>query len=685
VEEFDGPFGDLQEYLDIPRVSGLALSPDGGTLLASVQRLSGDRKKFVSALWRIDPGGGGPVRLTRSAKGESAPRLLPDGSLLFLSDRPDQDAKKPGGGPDEAAADGPGLWLLPPHGEARLLAAPPGGVESFAVARDTGAIVLSSSLLQGATGLESDAELRKARKDADATGVLHEDGLLRIWDRETGPAAPRLLAAPAPAGDGRLELKDLTGHVGLALETYGSGPFDISPDGRTVVTSWKTEHPNGLQAFGISAIDVATGERRPLVEDETADFGDPHISPDGSQVVCVRETHGSYDEAPRVTMWLQPLDGGPGRELIPEFDQWPVAEAWSHDSSALYFVADEQGRAPIFQLDLGSGEMTRLTGDQAAYSAVQVAPDGTVYALRSAIDAPPAPVRLRSSTPDQDPEFLHAPGGGLTLPGRLEQIVAHAADGHPIHARLMLPDGAGSGDSGSDSPAPLLVFIHGGPHMSSNSWNWRWCPWVMVRRGYAVLMPDPALSSGYGQAFHERGWGEWGSEPFTDLMAATDAAVARPEIDGTRTAALGGSFGGYMANWIVTHTDRFKAVVAHAGLWQLQLEATADIALYSDYEYGPVAVRDERRERNSPHRFAADVKTPILVIHGDKDYRVPVSNALWQWYDLKRQGADAKFLYFPDENHWILKPQNSALWYRTVLAFLAEKVLGEPWRRPDLL
>jgi dipeptidyl aminopeptidase/acylaminoacyl peptidase len=682
VEEFEGPFGDLQQYVGIPRVSGLALSADGGTLVASVQRLSGDRKKLVTSLWRIDPGGGEPERLTRSAKGESAPHPLPDGSLLFLSGRPDQDSKKSGGEPDEPP-DGPGLWLLPARGEARLLAAPPGGVDSFAVARDTGAIALSSPLMPSATGLENDAELRKARKDADATGILHEEALLRVWDRDLGPAASRLFAAaaspPDPAGDGRLDLRDLTGHAGQALESYESHIYDISPDGRTVVASWKRDLAQGEQSFALVAIDAATGERRLLAEDEAADFGGPLISPDGRHAVCSRESHGGHDEAERIGMWLQPLDGGPGRVLIPGFDQWPVAAAWSQDSSTLYFVADELGRAPVFQLDLGSGEVTRLTGDRAAYSAVQVAPDGTVYALRSALDAPPAPVRLRSSATDQNPEILKAPGAGLELPGRLEEIVAHAADGHPVHARLLLPDGG-------EGPAPLLVFIHGGPHMSHNAWNWRWCPWVMVRRGYAVLMPDPGLSSGYGQAFHNRGWGEWGGEPYTDLMAVTDAAVARPEVDEARTAALGGSFGGYMANWVATHTDRFKAIISHAGLWQLELETTSDIAYFSDHEFGRVAAGSgERRERNSPQRFAAGVRTPILVIHGDKDYRVPVSNALWQWYDLKRHGADAKFLYFPDENHWILKPQNSVLWYRTVLAFLAQKVLGEPWSRPDLL
>ena len=673
MAQLDGPFGDLARFLDIPRVTGLALSPDGGRLVAGVQNLSPNRKKFISSLWQIDLAGGAPTRLTRSASGESAPDFLPDGSLLFTAKRADPQAAK-----DDPAPDGSGLWLLPASGgEARLLAAPPAGVDSVAIARDTGAIVLSTTVLPGAADLAQDAQRRKARKDADVTAILHDTAHIREWDTQLGPDLPRLFTAPAPvpAAESRLELADLTGDVGLALGADGAP--DVTPDGATVVCAWWVELPKGAYRADLVAIDVATGGRTTLASDEEADFGAPLVSPDGRWAIAGREFHGDNDESYRLNLWLQPLDGGAGRILLPELELWPRAQAWSQDSSTVYFVADELGHAPVFQVDVASGALIRLTGDHGAYSHVRVAPDGTVYALRSAVDSPPRPVRLASGAADQQPEFLSAPGDRVTLPGRWEEVVATAEDGQPIHGRLVLPEGEG--------PAPLLLFIHGGPHTSANNWNWRWSPWVMAHHGYAVLLPDPGLSTGYGRAFDSRGWGEWGAEPFTDLMAITDAVVARPDIDETRTAALGGSFGGYMANWVATHTDRFKAIVSHAGLWNLAIESTCDLGWFSRREFGDIQERPERWERNSPHRFVADITTPMLVIHGDKDYRVPISNALWQWYDLQSQGSEAKFLYYPDENHWILKPQHSVLWYETVLAFLAQHVLGQEWRKPELL
>ncbi|MDO5496218.1 MAG: prolyl oligopeptidase family serine peptidase, partial [bacterium] len=281
---------------------------------------------------------------------------------------------------------------------------------------------------------------------------------------------------------------------------------------------------------------------------------------------------------------------------------------------------------------------------------------------------------------------LDSPSDRPKLPGRLEEIEVAAEDGARVRAFLALPEGASA-----EQPAPLLLWIHGGPLGSWNAWSWRWTPWNMVAAGYAVLLPDPALSTGYGQEFIQRGWGAWGKAPYTDLMAITDTAVERPEIDGARTAAMGGSFGGYMANWVAGHTDRFKAIVTHASLWALdQFGPTTDAAFYWERE-----LSGEGAMENSPHLSVGSVVTPVLVIHGDKDYRVPIGEGLRLWYELlSRSGLPAgeggesphRFLYYPDENHWILSPQNSKVWYEVVLGFLGEHVLGSgPAEVPELL
>ena len=241
-------------------------------------------------------------------------------------------------------------------------------------------------------------------------------------------------------------------------------------------------------------------------------------------------------------------------------------------------------------------------------------------------------------------------------------------------------------DASSAKPAPLVVFVHGGPVGTWNTWSWRWNPQLLAAKGYAVLLPDPAISTGYGHAFVQRGWGRWGAEPFTDLIAAIDEAVERPDLDADRTALMGGSFGGYMANWVAGSTDRFRAIVTHASLWELRgFHGTTDYGPDWEREFGDPYADASRYEEWSPSRLLPNIRTPMLVVHGERDLRVPISEALRLWTDLRRHKVPARFLYFPDENHWVLTPGNARVWYETVLSFLAEHVHGQDWQRPELL
>jgi dipeptidyl aminopeptidase/acylaminoacyl peptidase len=241
-------------------------------------------------------------------------------------------------------------------------------------------------------------------------------------------------------------------------------------------------------------------------------------------------------------------------------------------------------------------------------------------------------------------------------------------------------------DTSPENPAPLAVFIHGGPVGSWNTWHWRWNPHVFVEGGWAVLLPDPALSLGYGIEALRRGWGRWGDVVYDDLMRAVDGAEGREDIDAGKTIAMGGSFGGYMANWIAGHTDRFRAIVTHASLWNLEgFHGATDLGAWWEQEFGDPYEDPELYRKNSPHLYIKNIDTPMLVIHGELDYRVPIGEALTLWTDLKRHGVEAKFLYFPDENHFILKPNNSRIWYETVQGFIDQHALGREWTRPDLL
>ncbi|MER6578328.1 prolyl oligopeptidase family serine peptidase [Nonomuraea sp. NPDC001023] len=652
-------FDDIRDYVAIPRVLSLKLSPDGSRLISAVQALNPDGKSYGTALWAI-PLDGEPYRLTRSAKGETAAVFTDAGDVLFTSARPDTTVK-------DATDEVPALWLLPrAGGEARQIATRPGGIGAARTAGDV--VVFASDVLDGDESTEE--ERRKARKDAGTSAILHEGYPVRYWDHDLGPARTRLFTGRL--GADRLEdVRELTPDAGEALR---DAAFELTPDGSTVIVTWRRFLSGGDSRTDLVAIDVATGRRRTLLTDEAHDFGGPiAVSPDGTRVACARERITSTDVSVRVELWIADLATGEGRAYAP--DLFPTDLAWAPDSAALYLVADHQGRRPVFRVPL-DGEHTRLTGDDAAYLGVNASADGAyVYALRSNIALAPAPARIDAVTGEI--ADLPSPAPRPEVPGTLTEISATADDGATVRGWLVLPEGASA-----DNPAPFLLWIHGGPVASWNDWQWRWQSWIMAQRGYAVLMPDPCLSTGYGQEMIDRGWGAWGPRTQADLDAIVDVALARDDIDDERVAAMGGSFGGYMANWLAGHTDRYQAIVTHAALWNLdQFAGTTDSSLYWQREFGEPG--SERYDQLSPHLGLGKITTPMLVIHGDKDYRVPIGESLRLWWDLQRTDVESKFLYFPDENHWILKPGNIVAWYETVLAFLAQHVLGEEWKRPD--
>ena len=694
---------DLETFLAQPRLAGLALSPDGQRLVVGVGTPAPDGKRFRTALWAIDPAGEAPPRqLTRSAPGESAAAFRADGSLLFLSPRPDPDRKPE----DEPPA---GLWSLPAEGgEPRLLLAPGGGVAAVTVAEDSGDLLVSAELHPGAGGFADDRARDKARKDAGVTAQLFTTYPIRFWDHYLGPreparwvipaaalAEPTQPAPPTPPPTDDKDDEEAQPHgaaepdARLVIRGDGLHTADtaITPDGSTLITGWRATADQlaitgpGDLVTDLVAVDVATGERRELVADGR-EFHSPAVSPDGTRVICVAATTGDPEQATDSTLVLVDLTDGSVRDVAVDLDLWPSEPRWLPDGEAIVFAADEAGHRPLFRVDLGDDEVTRLTAS-GAYSDVCVAPDGAhLFALHAQVGGPHRPVRLDTSTPDQQPVALPSPVGITPDNATVERVVATADDGVEIGAWLVLP----ATDPDTDDPSPMVVFIHGGPLGSWNTWHWRWNPFVLAEQGYAILLPDPALSTGYGQAFIQRGWGRWGQEPYTDLMTLVEAAAADPRIDADRLAAMGGSFGGYMANWVAGQTDRFRCIVTHASLWALEaFHGTTDVGVFWEAEFGDPYVDPSRYLENSPSRHIDRIRTPILVIHGEKDLRVPVSEALILWTDLARNGADARFLYFPDENHWILKPQHVRLWYQTVLAFLAEHLRDEPFETPELL
>ncbi len=672
---------DFERFMELPRLSGLRLSPDGRRLVVAVGGPDPEGKKMRSALWQVDPDGTAPPRrLTRSAAGEAGgAAFLPDGSLLFTSSRPDPDTKPD---PEKKTQ---ALWLLPPDGgEARLLAAPEGGVDGVVAARSAPVVAFGAGMFPGAADFAADAERGTARTEAGVGALLFEDDYpIRHWDHWLAPRRRRLFVAtldavpeaplPAPR-DVQPDVETLTfEETGMAL----------APDGAFLVAARNDASALPAIREDLVLFDLATGDARVLTPGD-ARYDAPAVSPDGRSVAAIRVTFGSPDEASSVSLVLIDLATGVQRTLAADLDRWPESPTWASDGAAVFFTADDDGHHPAFRFDLADGRVTRLSV-AGALGDLCPAPDGdALFALCSTIGSPPRIVRLDARMADQVPDGL--PSGidehGVTAPGIVERLTARAADGTAIGSWLVRPAGAAAG-----AKAPLVVWVHGGPLGSWSSWHWRWNPHVLAARGYAVLMPDPALSTGYGQAMVARGWNDWGGAPYEDVTAAVDAALdERPDLDASRTALMGGSYGGYMANWVAGHTDRYRAIITHASLWELRgFHGTTDTGAFWEFEMGDPYREPEPYIRQSPFDHLASIRTPMLVIHGEQDFRVPVSEALRLWTDLRRHGVPATFLYFPDENHWILKPQNARIWYATVLAFLDQHLLGKPFERPALL
>ncbi|MEW6876156.1 alpha/beta fold hydrolase [Trueperella pyogenes] len=677
-------FDSMDSFIAQPRVTGLATKH--GRTIATVARLSKNKDKYVSSL--VDITDGSPRTLTRSVKGEGLVAIGERGEVYFVSGRDDDH----GEGPSNA------LWMLPPAGEARVIFRSVGDIES--VTATGGKLILTLQVLPGRS-LEDDAKLHADRKERGVSAILHEGFPVRFWDHDLGPTYPQLFIADVPP------LEDFSADPSPTSEANGDEAAPTSklpeseiairpipvPEGileevsvnsaasHALVTIRRSVANSTEQTNSVWEIELATGTAREVavaprsredVPDHTS-YGVGDYSPDGSAAILYAES-GNVDGDPlRVWPEVWRRDSGEHTRFAADFDDWPSQIAWA-DNSTLILHAPRRGRESLYVVGLGEDSISLLTDDDFAYTNLGIR-DGKIYALRSAINQPARPVcveldgtvtELATLTPE------------ITAPGRLEEVTAKGEDGTDIRAWLWLPE-----EASTAKPAPLLVFVHGGPWGSWNDWTWRWNPGPFVAKGYAVLLPDPAISTGYGQHMIDRGNDAIGDAPYTDILALVDAAEAREDISGERTALLGGSYGGYMANWMAGHTGaRFSCIVSHASLWNVgQMAGTTDNGGW--YEW----MMPTQEAIYSPHRFADQIEVPMLIIHGDKDYRVPLSqsHALWQALNRVSKVRGHKFLYFPDENHWVLKPSNSMVWYQTVMAFVDQHVLGKEWTKPELL
>jgi len=663
----------VEQHVELRRVAEIAAAPDGSWVAVTVQRLDRDRARYVADLWKLPVDGSPAVQLTRGESRDGSPCFRRDGSLAFLSNRQPNDLK-----PDEEAEQRMQVWLLPQAGgEPHQLTDEPLGVLSFCFARAADRLVALAPVLPG---LAADQQRQAAseRRKHGPSARRFERQPVRHWDHwlDDGPhgESPHLIVYQVPPAGMAAGRVDLTPQ---ARREFAVEPdFDVTHDGRLIAITRASIGADRCEDTDILLIDADTAAARPVGSGVAVNCQWPRFAPDGRSLCVVRSTR-SARHAPRPLLELIDVASGAAVERAAQWDRWPAQPVWSLDGRHVLVSADDRGRTLPFAIDAATGSVRPCVPAQCGGSHANLValPGGGAACLRSTTLQPPEAFVL-------DPGFATEPRPLARLSAftaaswaSQDEFEVASSDGTPIQGFLIKPAAA-------QGRLPLVLWIHGGPiTMSADGWHWRWNPLLLVAQGYAVALPNARGSSGFGQAFVQAIWGNvWGDQCYRDLMAVTDALALRPDIDGGRAAAMGGSFGGYMVNWIGTQTDRFRCLVSHAGV--VTMAAFTGVTDHPPDWYlemgGEDPYRDPLRfDRFAPMRHVLQWRTPTLITHGERDYRCPIGEALALFEALQYHRVASELLVFPDENHWIVKPHNIVAWYQAALEFLS-KYLRNP-------
>lgn len=653
---------DVDQHVALRRVTALAASPCGGWLAVQVQRPDLDAARYVSDLWRVPIDGSAPTQLTRGDSRDAAPCFRRDGALGFLSNRRPNEIKA-----DDEADKRAQVWLLPAAGgEARQLTDEPLGVEQFRFAAAADRLLVLAPVLPGIAFAEQ-REIAGKRAKSGPSARRFTRQPVRHWDHwlhENPDRANVHVVAYDENGRSRVDL------TAQATREFAIEPeLAVSDDGRYAAVTRRTTGKDRVDDVSVLLFDLAAPASRVLAQADATSFSALRLSPDGRTIAASRDLRSA--RGLRSTLSLIDVASGAMHDVATAWDRWAAPAAFSRDGKRLFVTADDQGDVPVFAVTLATHAVERLTpgASGGAHGELATLPDGRLACIRSTLlDAPECYVL--DTVAESAPQPL-ARLSGFTPAGEwaeLERFSVVSTDGAPIQGFMVKPKRRGG-------KLPVLLWIHGGPiGMSPDGWHWRWNPLLAVAQGYAVVQPNPRGSTGFGQKFVDGIWGNcWGAQCYEDLMAVTDALERRPDVDGTRLMAMGGSFGGYMTNWIGTQTTRFKCLITHASVVGMStFTGVTDHPGWWYLEMGgenPYA-NPETFDRYAPWTHITRWKTPTLVIHGDLDYRCPIGEGLMLFEALQFHRVESELLVFPDENHWILKPNNIIAWYSHVFDFL---------------
>ncbi|HUS07727.1 MAG TPA: S9 family peptidase [Bryobacteraceae bacterium] len=648
------PFS-AQALMQLARISEPRMSPDGKSVAFTVETPDVENNTKSKQIYTVPVAGGDPLLITRDGSQNLRPRWMPDSkNIVFISNR----------------SGSMQIWMMALDGSnPRQVINISTEAAGVSVAPDGKHLVFLSDVYPECKDDPCNKNKLEAEAASPVKARVYSALPVRQWNVYRGARRTHILSVPVSGGPA----KDLTPGPLDAPTAFleGQDDYSISPDGGEVAYVAKLEEQQSLSTnTDILTVPIEGGETKKLAAGPGSERS-PLYSPDGKSVAFRSQARAGYES----DRWrLSVVDRASGQiSILTEAQDRPVDSiAWSPDSSRLFYTSQDRGRAAVQVIAATGGSARAVITGASHIDDVQLSTDSKTMVYTEQSGSKPVEIYRASS------------GGGAAVPltklndtilaryalSPLEEFFVEGADKAKVHAFLVKPAGFVPGRK-----YPLLLLIHGGPQGAwGESWSYRWNAQVFAAAGYAVVMPNPRGSVGYGQKFTDEINGDWGGKPYEDLMAVTDHAAALPYVDSERMAAAGASYGGYMVNWLMGHTQRFKALVSHAGTFDLAgSNVETEELWFPVWEFKGMPWENPDLYVNlSPSTYVKSFRTPTLVTHGELDYRVPVGQALGLFTALQVQKVPSKLVLFPDEGHWILKPQNSVLWYTNVLGWLAE-------------
>jgi dipeptidyl aminopeptidase/acylaminoacyl peptidase len=662
----------IDDLFRFKRLSDARISPDGRTVVYAVSTIDLPANKSSSSLWLAPSDRGEPRQLTNTTKKDRSPRWSPDGKqVLFESTRSGDNQ----------------LWIIDvAGGEARQVTNLSTEAGNGTWSPDGKWIAFVSAVYPEYSDKpfkESDALNKKRKEEAEKNPVkarVHTRLFYRHWDSYVEDKRQHLFVIPAPTPASPIpEPRDVTPGDRDAYPTSttfsSSVDFVFSPDGKYLVYTAPPEKDEAWSTnYEICRVPVAGGKAESLTRDNPAASSGPQFSPDGKQLAYRAQRKPGF-EADRWELLVVPVDAsgvwqGKPRSLTGNLDRSVEEFVWTKPD-ALLFTVEDNARSIFLSVGLESGyEVQSLGVEGGTFRSLSAASGVTAFTV-SRMTSPPEVYVSRDGKARNVSQANTALLSELNL-SRPESVTVKV-EGADMQMWLLKPPGF--------DPArkwPLVYLVHGGPQGAwEDGWSFRWNPVLWAAQGYVIALPNPRGSTSFGQRFTDEISGDWGGKCYRDLMAGMDYLEKLPYIDRDRLAAAGASFGGYMMNWFQGNTTRFKTLITHCGVYNFDsMYATTEELWFDEHEHGgpPWGKNRSSYEKHSPHRLAAHFKTPMLIIHNDLDFRVPVSEGHQLFTTLQRLKVPAKFINFPDEGHWVLKPANSEFWHKEVFAWLKKYV-----------